>query len=50
LVLALEAMLTEHATPPGNWWSVAREALAMLGELSLPKLVTGIGSSTNSSG
>ena len=37
VVPALEAMLADHAVPPGNWWSVGREALAMLGELDPPE-------------
>ena len=37
VVPALEAMLTDHAVPPGNWWSVSREALAMLGQLDHPE-------------
>lgn len=32
-VRALEGMLGDEAVPPGNWWSVGREALAMLGKL-----------------
>lgn len=32
-VRALESMLDDHETPPGNWWSVGREALAMLGRM-----------------
>jgi HEAT repeat protein len=36
VVPALEAMLHDHSTPPGNWWSIAREALAMLGNLDPP--------------
>ena len=32
-VRALEGMLGDGAVPPGNWWSVGREALAMLGGL-----------------
>lgn len=30
---ALERMLPDEEKPPGNWWSVGREALAMLGDL-----------------
>ncbi len=30
---ALEKMLPDEEVPPGNWWSVGREALAMLGKL-----------------
>lgn len=37
VVPALEAMLSDHAVPPGNWWSVGREALAMLGKLDPPE-------------
>jgi HEAT repeat protein len=33
IIEALERRLSDEAVPPGNWWSVAREALAMLGEL-----------------
>ena len=29
-VQALDAMLEDHEVPPGNWWSVGKEALAML--------------------
>ena len=29
-VAALERMLGDQEVPPGNWWSVGREALAML--------------------
>ncbi len=36
-VPALEAMLHDDNTPPGNWWSIAREALAMLGNLDPPE-------------
>jgi hypothetical protein len=32
-VRALESMLGDEDVPPGNWWSVGREALAMLGKL-----------------
>lgn len=28
---ALERMLPDNEVPPGNWWSVGREALGMLG-------------------
>ncbi len=31
---ALEGMLADEEVPPGNWWSVGREALAMLGKLN----------------
>ena len=37
VIPALEAMLSDHAVPPGKWWSVAREALAMLGQLNSPE-------------
>jgi hypothetical protein len=37
IVPALESMLADHAVPPGGWWSVAREALAMLGKLDPPE-------------
>lgn len=37
VVPALESMLNDHAIPPGNWWSVGREALAMLGHLDPPE-------------
>jgi HEAT repeat protein len=30
---ALEGMLSDEAVPPGNWWSVGKEALAMLSGL-----------------
>jgi HEAT repeat protein len=33
MIHALERMLPDEAIPPGNWWSVGRESLAMLGEL-----------------
>lgn len=33
VVKALEKMLSDEEVPPGNWWSVGREALAMLGHL-----------------
>jgi hypothetical protein len=33
VVRALESMLPDSETPPGNWWPVGREALAMLGSL-----------------
>jgi HEAT repeat protein len=35
-VLALESMLNDHEVPPGNWWSVGREALAMLALMRPP--------------
>jgi HEAT repeat protein len=31
VVAALERMLSDEEVAPGNWWSVGREALAMLG-------------------
>lgn len=34
IVRALERMLLDNATPPGNWWPVRREALSMLGTLT----------------
>lgn len=37
VVPALEGMLQDLSVPPGNWWSVAREALAMLGKLDPPE-------------
>jgi HEAT repeat protein len=37
VVPALMSMLGDPAIPPGNWWSVAREALAMLGNLDPPE-------------
>jgi HEAT repeat protein len=33
VIEALERMLHDGEVPPGNWWSVGREALAMLGHL-----------------
>jgi HEAT repeat protein len=33
VVKALEWMLSDEEVPAGNWWSVGREALAMLGQL-----------------
>ena len=33
LIEALTRMLPDDEVAPGNWWSVGREALAMLGEL-----------------
>lgn len=33
VIQALENMLDDEETPPGNWWSVGRESLAMLGKL-----------------
>ncbi len=33
IVDALERMLSDEEVPPGNWWSVGKEALAMLGAL-----------------
>ncbi len=35
-VQALESKLEDHEAPPGNWWSVGREALAMLGSMHPP--------------
>jgi HEAT repeat protein len=37
VVAALESVLSDDAIPPGNWWSVGREALAMLGRLDPPE-------------
>jgi hypothetical protein len=37
VVPALKAMLTDREVAPGNWWSVGREALAMLGNLDPPE-------------
>jgi HEAT repeat protein len=34
IVEALEGILSDKEVPPGNWWSVGKEALAMLGELT----------------
>ena len=34
VVSALEARLADDAVPSGNWWSIAREALAMLGGMN----------------
>jgi HEAT repeat protein len=34
IVEALEGRLSDQEIPPGNWWSVGKEALAMLGELT----------------
>jgi len=34
VVQALERMIEDAEVPPGNWWSVGREALAMLGALT----------------
>jgi HEAT repeat protein len=31
-IQALESLLTDNEAPPGNWWSVGREALAMSGD------------------
>ncbi len=36
-VSALEAVLDDSAVPPGNWWSVGREALATLSALPIPR-------------
>jgi HEAT repeat protein len=33
IIDALRKMLPDKEIPPGNWWSVGREALAMLGDL-----------------
>jgi HEAT repeat protein len=33
VIEALERMLPDNEVQPGNWWSVGREALAMLGKL-----------------
>lgn len=35
-VRALESLLDDTATPPGNWWTVGREALGMLGSMNPP--------------
>src|SRR5258707_1157979 len=32
-VRALESMLGDREVPPGNWWSVGKEALAMLASM-----------------
>ncbi|MGA2434416.1 MAG: HEAT repeat domain-containing protein [Bryobacteraceae bacterium] len=37
VIPALDALLSDQAVPPGNWWSIAREALAMLGNLNPPE-------------
>jgi HEAT repeat protein len=34
IVTALKRMLDDGEVPPGNWWSVSREALALLGDLT----------------
>lgn len=34
IVQALERMMRDEVVPPGNWWSVRLEALAMLGALT----------------
>jgi hypothetical protein len=34
VIRALQAALNDEEIPPGNWWSVGREALAMLGDLA----------------
>jgi hypothetical protein len=39
VVKALERMLSDVEVAPGNWWSVGREALAMLGQIE-PKYRT----------
>jgi len=36
-VEALEAMLADDSVPPGKWWSVGREALAMLAHYCPPE-------------
>ena len=33
IIEALERTVADEAVPPGNWWSVGKEALAMLGPL-----------------
>jgi HEAT repeat protein len=35
-VQALESMLEDREAPPGNWWSVGKEALAMLASMQPP--------------
>jgi HEAT repeat protein len=35
-VRALESMLDDGETPPGNWWPVGKEALTMLGGMHPP--------------
>ncbi len=35
-VQALESMLDDDGIPPGNWWSVGKEALAMPGSMQPP--------------
>lgn len=35
-VRALESVLNDNETPSGNWWSVAKEALGMLGSMHPP--------------
>jgi HEAT repeat protein len=35
-VQALESMLGDREVPPGNWWSVGKEALAMLANMQPP--------------
>ena len=35
MVRALESVLDHGETPPGNWWPVGNEALAMLAHLPL---------------
>lgn len=37
VVPALERMLTDHAIPPGDFWSISREALSMLAGLDPPE-------------
>ncbi len=34
IIEALEGRLSDQEVPPGNWWSVGKEALALLGELA----------------
>ena len=38
MIHTFEALLTDDAVPPGNWWSVGREAIAMLGALDPPSV------------
>jgi hypothetical protein len=45
VVEALEGMLSDQEVPPGNWWSVGREALAMLGHF-VPKYQAQLDSET----
>jgi hypothetical protein len=46
LVEALERMLSDQEVAPGNWWSVGREALAMLGHFD-PKYAARLDSETD---